>query len=364
MSIKVLVISDYRNYHTTRPEASIFIGLAGLGFKITVMTYGKARLVPEFEKAGIEVIDFHPEKKFSRKEIRFIRDYLIMEKPDIAHFFNSPSTINGIRAARGLPVKVVLYRGYVGNIHWYDPTAYLKFLNPRVDKIFCNSQGVEDQIKSQLFFDKSKTITINKGHDLSWYDDYKPAGIRKDLGIPSDSFLLIHVSYNRKMKGINFLLEAFNLLPEDAPVHLLLVGTNMDTHENLEIIEKGGRKDRVHILGYRGDVLNIVADSDVFVLSSIFGESITKAVIEAMALGIPPVITDIPGNKELVIDGESGLVARAGDSKDLSEKILRLARDRELCKKIGTNARKRIETDLNTKQTIIKTKEMYEDLLS
>ncbi|MCD6090189.1 MAG: glycosyltransferase family 4 protein [Bacteroidales bacterium] len=364
MAIKVLVISDYRNYITARPEAEIFIGLAKMGFQIYIMTYKEAELVKEFEAVGIKVIDFHPKKKFDKSEIQRIRETLIEKEIDIVHLFNNPAIVKGIRASKGLKVKVVLYRGYAGNIHWYDPFSYLKFLHPRVDKIFCNSMGVEEFIQKQLLFNKNKTITINKGHNLNWYADYPPYGIKKELGLAPDTFLLINVANNRRMKGIPYLLKAINNLPKELPIHLLLVGRDMDTKENLRIIEKGGSKKRVHIIGFRKNVLNIVSACDVFVLSSIKGESITKSVIEAMSLGLAPIISDIPGNKELVINEESGLITRAKKPKELSNAILRLYENKSLREGLGRNAKKRIDSYLNINQTILKTKQLYEELVA
>lgn len=364
MAIKVLVISDYRNYHSTRSEASIFIGLAKIGFEVHIMTYKESKLTDDFLAAGIHVIDFHPEKKFNRSEINTIREVIIKEKIDILHLFNSKGIINGIQAAKGLPVKVVLYRGYTGNIHWYDPTAYLKFLHPRVDKIFCNSKGVEEDIQQQLFFDKRKTITINKGHNIEWYKAYTPYDIRKELGLAANTFLLACVANNRKMKGVPYLLKAFNAIEKNLPIHLLLIGNDMDTKHNISILDKGGIKDKVHFLGYRSDVLNIVAGSDVFVLPSIKGESITKSVIEAMSLMTPVIITDIPGNQELVVHEESGLIVPAKDSKSLSKAILQLYNDRLLLAKLGENGKLRIENHLNHTQTIEKTAKLFKDLIS
>ncbi|NQY10198.1 MAG: glycosyltransferase family 4 protein [Flavobacteriales bacterium] len=363
-AIKVLVISDYNDYHISRPEAYIFIGLAKLGFEIDVMTVPNCAIVPEFEAAGIKVIDFHPKKKLDRKEIKRIREALINEAYDVVHLFNNFSIVNGIRAAKNLPVKVVLYRGYSDNIHWYDPTAYLKFLHPRVDKIFCNSVGVEQHLHDQLFFDKSKTIVINKGHDLAWYEGYAPIDIKKEIGIPEDAFLLINVANNRKMKGIPYLLASINSLPKELNIHLLLVGGDMDVEENLNIIKQGDKADRIHILGFRKDVLNIVAASDVFCLSSITGESITKSVLEAMSLGVTPIITDIPGNVELLVHEESGLVTKTFDSQDMTDAIVRLYNDREFCKELGKNAKHRIATRLSTTRTIEQTKALYEGLVS
>ena len=151
MPIKVLAISDYREFHSVRPEAEIFIGLKKLGLDVHIMTYGDCEYAQRFRDAGIRVIDFHPQEKFNKDEQKFIRDTLVKEEYDIIHLFNSRAIIHGIRAAKGLKTKVVLYRGYSGNIHWYDPTAYLKFLHPRVECYhvqFCWCRGNHQKAKS------------------------------------------------------------------------------------------------------------------------------------------------------------------------------------------------------------------------
>lgn len=363
MPIKVLVISNYTDYHSTRPEASIFIGLAKLGFDIHIMTYFPTGHQKEFEDAGIKLIDFHPRKKNDKAEIKRIRDYVIAEKIDIMHLFNSQSSVAGIKAAKGLPVKVLLYRGYEGNINWWDPTAYRKYLHPRVDKIFCNSIGVEDYLKRQLLFGKDKAVTINKGHNVAWYQGYEAIDIRKELGLDPDTFLMVNVANNRRMKGIPYLLEAMNHIPVDAKIHLLLVGRNMDSKKNRSILSKGPNADKVHFLGFRTDVLNIVKACDTFVLSSLFGESITKSVIEAMSLGVAPIITDIPGNVELVEDGVSGLVVPKRNGKAIAEAVLKLYNDPELREKIAKAAPVHIAENLNEQTTILKTKALYENVL-
>ena len=251
MSLNVLVISNYRDYHSTRPEASIFKGLSEKGFNVHVMTYGDSKHVPEFKQAGVTVVDFHPEKKFDKGEVQRIREYVITHKIDVLHLFNGKAIINGIKATKKLPVKILLYRGYAGNINWWDPTAYWKYLNPRVDNIFCNSIGVEEYIQSKGVFVTPKTITINKGHNVEWYEGYEPYDIKKELGIPEDSFLLVNVANNREMKGINFLLEGFNEISNELPIHLLLVGNDMDNEQNQKILGQGDKKNHVHFLGHQ-----------------------------------------------------------------------------------------------------------------
>ncbi|MCU0403376.1 MAG: glycosyltransferase [Chitinophagaceae bacterium] len=361
MPIKILVISDYNHLLSTRPEAEVLLELDPKEFEITLMSHKGSFYAQKLEQNGIRVIDFHPLRKFDPKEIAFIRKELIEGGYHILHLFNSKSIVTGIKAAKGLPVKVVLYRGYTGNIHWWDPTAYLKFLHPRVDKIVCNSIGVEKLIRRHSIFNADKCITINKGHRIEWYEQYEPVDWTQE-GIPANAFVVMCVCNNRRMKGLPYLLKSLEFLPKDIPLHLVLVGRNMKTRENLRMIEQGNYHGKVHFFGYREDVLRLVASSNIFVLPSIYGESITKSVLEAMSLGIAPVITDIPGNTELVDHQVNGLVVPRKDPKALADAILRLYQNPELCKQFGQKSKDRIDTVLNNSVTIEKTAQLYRDL--
>ncbi len=363
MPIKVLVISDYTDYHTSRPEAEIFKGLARLGVEIYIMSKRNSQHILEFEEAGITVIDFHPEKKFDKKAVKKIRDELINREINILHLFNSTAIINGLRAVKNLPVKVVLYRGVPGHIHWYDPSLYLKYFHPRVDKIVCNSKGVEDVFRKQLFFDKSKAITINKGHKIEWYQDVKPID-RKILGVSDDDFLVVYVGNNRPVKGVPYLLNAFNYIPAELPIKLLLVGRDMNNELNQEIIAKSPNKENIFFLGFRDDPFQIVAASDTLVLSSLYLESITKSVFEAMFLSVPPIITDLPGNREFIGKNEStALVVPPGNAKAIADAILELYHNPKKCKQMGQSALKHVAKNLNNNRSVMEMKKMYEDLL-
>lgn len=361
MSLKVLVISDYRDTGSVRPEAELFIGLAKQGVEVTIMTYGEAQYVAKFREAGIPVIDFHPEHKFDKQEISFIKNELKSGGYHVMHLFNGKAIVSGLRAARGVDVKVVLYRGYTGNIHWYDPTAYFKYLSPRVDSIFCISRATRDLIKRNRLFGKHKPVAIHKGHDLEWYDGVEPADL-SELNLPDNAFVVTNVCNARPMKGIPYLLESTYHLPEDLPIHFVLIGRNLDTPEHNKILANSPNKDKVHFTGFRRDVLNIVKASDAFVLSSLYGEAITKAVIEAMSLGICPLITDIPGNRDLVINKECGLVFPSKNPKAIADAILEVYHDPEQRKLYARNAKKQIATNFNIKDTITNTLNLYKGL--
>lgn len=359
---KLLIVSDYRDFHSTRPEGAIFLSLAKMGFEIHIMTYKNKGYAVEFENSTITVIDFHPEKKFDKSEISKIRQYILNHHIDVVHAFNSISSVNSIQAVKKLNVKVALYRGYSANIHWWDPTDYIKNLHPRVDKIWCNSIGVEELFKRQLFFRKDKAVTVNKGHKVDWYKDIAPLSLRNELQIPDDALLLVNVAYNRRMKGIPYLLNAMAMLPPEANIHLLLIGRNMETKENLRIIKNGKLKQKVHLIGFRKDVLNIVASCDAFILPSIKGESITKSVIEAMVLNVTPIISDIRGNVELVNHGENGLIFPSKNISAIRDCILQVYNDRDSCQKMGKQAHQHIKNKLNHEQAVEKMKQFYLEL--
>lgn len=361
--MRILVISNYRDYHTTRPEANIFKQMVKLGVDITIMTYGDSEHAKEFTALGIDVIDFHPQHKFNKVEIQKIKDVITNKNIDLVHAFSNKGSYAAVKAAKGLNVKLMLYRGYAGNLEWWNPSSYLKHLSSRVNVIMCNSIGVERYFKKQLFFKKEKAITINKGHNTQWYSGYGPIDIKKELGLSKDTFLLINVANNRKMKGIPYLMKTISMLPKNKNIHLILAGRDMNTKENLKVLKNTGYEDRVHFLGFRKDILNVVAACDVFVLSSLFGESITKSVIEAMSLGKPAIITDIEGNIELIENGIQGFVTPVRNSKAMAQAIVKMVDNPEKTTEMGKAAKARIENELSSKQTVFKLKELYEKTL-
>lgn len=350
--LKILVISNYNNTISARPEAEIYLALAQKkDFEIEVMTDASSDYAIKFKDHGIRVIDHVPTKKLARASISLIKDTLTKGRHDILMLYNSKAIVNGLIAAKHLSVKVILYRGYAGNISWIDPTMYLKYFHPRVDKIICNAHAAQHLFERQLGFKKGKAVTIHKGHDLKWYKDVPEADL-STFGIPKNAFTIVTVANARPFKGIKYLLNAFSYLPKDLPIYFLLIGSGQDNKENLSIIAKSSYKNKIKLLGFRKDSLSIVKASDIFVLSSLGQETITKSVIEAMSLGTTPLITEIEGNKELVINNESGLTVPIKNSQAIAEKIMSLFENPEKRTEMGKNATQRIASALSHQKTV------------
>ena len=362
MKIKVLVISDYRDYISARPEAELYIGLQKAGLEVTIMTYPDTAWAKEFLAAGLQVIAYHPLKKRSRTDIDYIRNVLQEGGYHILHLYNSLASSNGIPAAKGLPVKVLLYRGYTGNVHWWDPSMYFKYLHPRVDKIFCITKEIENIFRRNTLFGKHKAVTIVKGHNPEWYKGVQPVGSFEQWGIPREAFVVMCVANVRPMKGIPYLLKAMQELPAGLPIHFVFIGAGFDRKEIQELIQQSSYRNQVHCIGFVKDPLPLVAASQVFVLPSVKGEGLSKATIEAMALGVAPVITSIPGNTDIVLHEQSGLLVPPKHPGALAAALLRLYNDEPYRLQLARQARQRIETAFNIETTIREMKQLYEGL--
>ena len=362
-SMKLLVISDYRDYLTSRPEAELLIGLQKAGVSVSVMTYPNTPHEENFVRSGIKVIHFHPEKKRDRSAIKRIREELINGEYNLLHLFNSLASSNGIAAAKGLPVKVILYRGYTGNIHWYDVTQYLKYFHPRVDSIFCINQEIENIFRRNKLFGKHKAVTIIKGHNPDWYAHVTPATL-SEYGIPEQAFVVICVANVRPMKGIPVLLKSTQHLPPELPIHFVFIGKGFEQQKIKTLIEQSPYSSKIHLLGFLENPLPLVAASSLFVLPSIKGEGLSKSTIEAMSLGKPVVITKIPGNTDLVEDGKSGILVPPGDPASLAESIMRIYNDESMKENMGKQAKDRMHTTFHIEKTIAELKAHYLFLLN
>ena len=237
-------------------------------------------------------------------------------------------------------------------------------MNPRVDRIVCVAEAIRRYFLGLRFLwwrlPPEKVVTIYKGHDLAWYRD-APADLSA-VGVPAGAFAVCCVANWRPRKGVEVLIAALALLPSDAPIHLLLVGDM--GHATLDkIIAAHPYRERIHVLGMRKDAPAVAAACNVAVLPSLRREGLPKTVIEAMAYGVPTIVTDVGGSPELVQHEISGIIVPPGDAKALAAAILRLWQQPELARALGRGGRDRIERDFSNRSTVARTVALYRELV-
>ena len=347
-----------------RPTIETFIGMRRDGIEVTVICRADHDNYQRLLDAGVPTIDMRFDKRFDRKYVRQIREELIRGRYDIAHSFNSKALTNLLIASRNLPVKIIAYRGIVGNLSFLDPMSWMRYLNPRIDRIVCVCEAIRTWFLQMqpafLRMPSTRPVTIHKGHKLEWYTD-EPAELAEE-GIPADAFVIACTAAYRPRKGVEYLIQALEKMPADIPAHLMLVG-EMSAAKLTRIIDRSPARERIHRVGFKTNAPAYSAASDVFCLPSTKREGLARAIIEAMAYGVPCVVTNSGGSPELIVDGESGFVVPIKDSQALASAFEKLYRDPELRYRMGEAATQRIATEFRNEDTIRKTIALYEELL-
>src|SRR5690606_5220349 len=221
-----------------RPETGMFIALHRAGVRIKVLGWADSPYAKWLTDEGVPFEPLVLLGKRDRSGTEAIRWHIDDFRPDILHLMRKRAIFNGLAAAKGRPVKIVLYRGIVGNVSVLNPLDWMSFLNPRVDAIVCVAEAVRQGFLElgvgPLKLSPQKLVTIHKGHDLDWYRA-APLDLAM-LGVPREAFVVNCVANVRPRKGIPVLIRAFDHLPADLPIHILLIGSGMGSPKIARLI--------------------------------------------------------------------------------------------------------------------------------
>jgi glycosyltransferase involved in cell wall biosynthesis len=199
---------------------------------------------------------------------------------------------------------------------------------------------------------------IHKGMDINWFKYVVPIP-RRELGIPDHATLVGCVANVRRIKGVPYLIKATYQMNPALPVHILLIGSGMDSASNLRLIESSPFKDRIHILGFRKDVYEVVSACNIYIQPSL-SESLSRSVMEAMCLGVPCIVSNIGGLMELVDNEKSGLIVEKGNARAIARAIERLAGDPVLRKTLSGEAITRMKQIFSVGNMVMNTLKLYE----
>ena len=165
--------------------------------------------------------------------------------------------------------------------------------------------------------------------------------VRRQLNIPNGDKIILFVGRLNREKGVQHLLDAFCLLPANLNAHLVLVGA--DEEGFLESSRKCNNNLFTNIIyvGYQTNVLDYLIDADIFVLPS-YREGLPISLLEACAVGLPIIGTEINGIIDVVENGVNGILVPAANTEELFEALYTLLSDMELRKRLGEEAMKTV----------------------
>jgi len=205
---------------------------------------------------------------------------------------------------------------------------------------------------------KNNVRLIFNGVDLDEIREV-PAAAR-----PADQvFSIGYIGQLIDRKDLATLLAALQLLlSEQAEVRLTVVGDGPREPALLQETTRLGIEDRVSFLGFRSDAPAYLKTFDAFVLPSLM-EGIPRCIMEAMACSIPVVVSDIPGNRDLVVHNETGLLFAPRDSRDLAQQLRYLMEHPEQGEAMALRARQKVETQFSNRTMAAQYTDLYRELL-
>lgn len=346
-------------------ETGSFIEMHKAGVDITVITWPDTVNCKSLQAAGVPTIPYVLKGKISAPCIRLIRRELKSKPYDILHMLDKRATMNGLFASIGLNLKLVAYRGIIGNLSYFDPLSWFYLLNPRLDRIICVCEAIRVYLLGLgmpgMRIRREVPVTVHKGHNPDWYAG--PAEDISQYGIPKGAFVVSCTARGVPRKGIPVLLDAINRLPPDLDIHFLFAGTNMDNALHKKLVAGNQYADQIHLHGFLQRMPWIHPNCSVTVLPSLRREGLPRAMIEAMIGGVVPIVTNSGGSPDLVVDGQSGFVVPPGEAQPISDRIIQLYNDRELLAKMSAAARARIRDDFTVEKTARETISVYREML-
>jgi len=308
--------------------------------------YDRGHFAEAVEAAGVPVDVVGVDRRIQPRNWRDIWRRLD-SRPDVVHTHLHEASWFGLPAAyaRRVPVRISHLQG----AHWHWPRKQ-RWIDRAAEAFasttFACSEAVADFAHRGLRYPADKIEVVPNGIDLERFRDLPDRDeARRALGLPLDSPILICVGSLAPHKGHEYLLEAMRAVHSEFPqARLLLVGkTDARRQAELETIARGtGLAESVSFLGARDDVPELMAASDVFVLSSL-REGFGIVFAEAAAAGLPVVGSAIEGVPEVVEDGVGGILVPPRDAAAVASGVLTLLRDAAGRETMGSSARERVQ---------------------
>jgi sugar transferase (PEP-CTERM/EpsH1 system associated) len=309
------------------------------------------------EAAGIPVESLNcPELPKVRTLLRLIQRLRELQ-PQVLHTHNPGPHLFGALAAPAVWIRVLVHTKHGRN----QPRRPLAVMVNRLAALLSNcivavSEGTELVARRVERIPERKLHVIHNGIDPSGF----PSRVQRSA---TPGCRAIHVARLQRIKDQPTLLHAARLVVDAEPgFRLDIVGDGPDRADLTALVEKLGLGGHVRFLGQRDDVANLLAGADLFVLSSV-SEGVPMTLLEAMAAGLPAVVTDVGGNREIVVPRETGFVVPPQSPTALADAIVKIMRDPAMAQRMGEASRRRVEADFDVRQVVARYQALYCKLL-
>ncbi|MCX7766381.1 MAG: glycosyltransferase [Candidatus Sumerlaeia bacterium] len=303
------------------------------------------------------------------RELWRIYRYFKETKPDIVHAFLYTAYIVGILCARlaKVPVTIASRR----SLGYFKENNILKqplenFINKLTDYVLVNSEAVRQDVLRREKIDPNKIHLIYNGVDLTKFQTHSDLSeLRAQLNLTEDNLVVGVVANLIHYKGHKELIEAARILkPRFPKLKFVFVGRDGGMKAELEQLTKNYTlNDTIIFTGGRRDVPELMQMFDIVALAS-YEEGFSNVILEAMASGKPVIATNVGGNPEAVVHGETGLIVPPRSASALAAAIEQLLTDSLLRKTMGEKGRQRVKQLFSIDRLLTEMQKFYLDAIT
>ena len=319
----------------------------------------------EIEKTGVPFHVFHLDPGVRRPlHVLEIQRRLRELKPDIVHTFLLTASLYGRLAAilAGVPIVIGTEVNIYENKRPHHALAE-RLLMRGTDRVVVSAESVRDFYIKQVHAAPAKVDVIYNAVDFSQLQTTTSReALRASVGVPAGAPLAGIIARLTEQKAHRYLFEAMASTPGLEATHLLVVGDGELRDELRAMSERLGLSARVHFLGGRRDLGDLLAAIDVFVMPSLW-EGLPLSMVLAMGAGLPVVATRVAGIPEVVQDGTTGLLVPPADAPAFGAALARLIADPGLRQEMGAAASAFVRPRFGIDGYVASVSDLYDRLL-
>ena len=347
--------------------------LAEKGHRSIVIS-GGGRLVEQLEKEGSQHVNWQVGKKSlsTFKYILPLRRLLLEEKVDILHLRSRVPAWVGYLAWKSIPKDkrpklVTTFHGFY-SVNWFSA------IMARGEKVIAISRTIADHIKLNYDISEERIEIIFRGVDSAVFspetvNEDRTKELKEKWAVAKDSSPIILLPGRiTPLKGHDVFINALSMI-SDQQWTAIILGDPAENPRHTAVLEKlieeKGLSGRVKFVGHCHDMPSAYWLTDIVVsATSTKPEAFGRVAIEAAAMARPVIASAHGGSLETVLPGETGWLVKPGDKDELAQALRTALADRDLCQKLGINARTMVENNFSKNRMCEGTFALYRTLLA
>jgi len=334
-------------------------------FELVVGAPRDGILFERFRELGVEVVEL-PRRRLSTPHFRLTRDAISRFRVEVVHTHGKGPGLYGRAVARwmGMPAIHTFhglhYAGY-SRLGRHVYLALERRLARWTHTIINVSRSEHLEGLGLRLFRPEQSVVIVNGVDIQETERaLLDSPIRREsLGLTAADFVIGCISRFDRVKRMELLVDVLGRLRTRLPrLVLILVGDGGEQSRIRELVRAAGLSERVIFTGFVDDPQRIHASLDLYVAAS-RKEGLPLSVLEAMAAGLAVVATDVPGHRDVVVSGETGLLVVPDDAAALAEAVAALLTDPASRKSLGQAGRERVRHEFGIRAMVDATAAAY-----